>query len=158
MGILQQASAAFVLATADDEMQDRWIPDEEWVRHIRSKEYFKPCQVNSLNAGISRRFQFLNDRYECPFAKQVIYLIHRHYLTVTKKTGEKEAEKKNILFYFYRSTPSKEIPKISNQLEFWQDVWDSIKAKGEKRNLKRQLTQPGPNDREPTTPVGKGNQ
>jgi hypothetical protein len=29
MSIIQKAANAFVLATADDEMQDRWIPDEE---------------------------------------------------------------------------------------------------------------------------------
>jgi hypothetical protein len=63
MSIIQKAAVAFVLATADNEMQDRWIPDEEWVRHIRSKAYFKPCKAISLNFGISRRFQFYNDRY-----------------------------------------------------------------------------------------------
>jgi hypothetical protein len=60
MSIIQKAANAFVLATADDEMQDRWIPDEEWKRHIRSKEYYKPCMVISLNFGISGRFQFYN--------------------------------------------------------------------------------------------------
>jgi hypothetical protein len=35
MSTILTAADAFVLATADDEMQDRWIPDEEWVRHIR---------------------------------------------------------------------------------------------------------------------------
>jgi hypothetical protein len=44
---MQKAADAFVLATADDEMQDRWIPDEEWVRHIRRKEYLKPCTLDS---------------------------------------------------------------------------------------------------------------
>jgi hypothetical protein len=51
MTIIQKAADAFVLATADDEMQDRWIPDEEWVRHIRSKEYLKPCMVKNLDFG-----------------------------------------------------------------------------------------------------------
>jgi hypothetical protein len=98
----QAASDAFVLATAkDDEMHDRWIPDEKWVRHISSKEYFKSCKVNSLNFGISKKFQFPNDRYERPFAKQVLYLAHKHYLMATKKIREKKAEKKTIAFYFY---------------------------------------------------------
>jgi hypothetical protein len=113
----RQASYAFVLATSDDEMQDRWIPAEEWVHHIRIKENFKSCKVNSLNFGISKKFQFSNDRYECPFAKQVLYLTYTHYLTATKKIGEKEAEKKNIAFYFYLSTQNKAAPEISNQLE-----------------------------------------
>jgi hypothetical protein len=81
---------------------------------------------------------------------------------VTKRIGEKEAGKKNIVFYFYQSTQNKAIPEISNQLELWQDVWDSIKAKGGKRNLKRREPtqmdpEPDPKDAEPTTPVGKGN-
>ena len=64
MSIIKKAANAFVLlATADDEMQDWWIPDEEWVHHIQSKEYLKPYMVISLNFGISRRFQFYNDRY-----------------------------------------------------------------------------------------------
>ena len=113
MGIFQQASDAFVLATANDEIQDRWIPDEEWVHHIRSKEYLKPCMVNSLNSGISRKFQFYNDRYECPFAERVLsYFIHKHQVTVSKTTGEK----KTIYFYFYLSTQKKAIPEISNRL------------------------------------------
>jgi hypothetical protein len=65
-----QAVNAFVLATADDEMQYQWIPDEDWVcHHVPSKEYSKPCKVSSLNFGISKKFQFSNERYECPFAK-----------------------------------------------------------------------------------------
>jgi hypothetical protein len=74
MSIIQKAADAFVLASAHDEMQDGWIPDEEWVRHIRSKENFKPCNVNSLCSGISRRFQFYNDRYACPFASSTMIL------------------------------------------------------------------------------------
>jgi hypothetical protein len=146
MSSILTAADAFVLATADDEMQDRWIPDEEWVRHIRIKEYLKPCVVNSLNFGISRRFQFYNDRYECPFAGRVLYFMHKHYVTVSKTTGEK----KTIYFYFYLSNQNKAIPEISNQLEVWQDVWDGIKANGDSRinNLKREAT---------TTPVGKKN-
>jgi hypothetical protein len=99
----RQAYDAFVLATADEKMQDRWIPKEEWVHHIRSREYFKPCKkVKSLNFGISTQFQFFNDRYECPFAKQVLYLMHKHHVTVmTKKIGEKEAEKKNIFYFIF---------------------------------------------------------
>ena len=57
MSTILTAADAFVLATADDEMQDRWIPDEEGVRHIRSKEYLKPCMVKNLNFGISRRLE-----------------------------------------------------------------------------------------------------
>jgi hypothetical protein len=144
MSIIQKAADAFVLATADDEMQYWWIPDEEWVHHIQSKEYFKPCNVNSLQSGISRRFQFYNDRYACPFAEQVLYFMHKHYVTMSKTTGEK----KNIVFYFYLSTQNKEIPEISNRLEVWQDVWDGIKANGDRRNLKRDVM---------TTPIGKDN-
>jgi hypothetical protein len=33
MSIIQKADDAFVLATPYDEMQDWWIPDEEWVHH-----------------------------------------------------------------------------------------------------------------------------
>jgi hypothetical protein len=100
-----------VLATADDEMQDRWIPDEEWVRHIRSKEYLKSCMVTNLNYGINKRFQFSNDRYECPFAKRVLYFRNRHSVTVSPGT------KKNICFYYCLSTQNKEIPEISNRLD-----------------------------------------
>jgi hypothetical protein len=76
--------------------------------------------------------------------------MHKHYVTVTKKIGEKEAEKKKICFYFYLSTQNKSIPEISNRLEVWQDDWDGIKANGgdSSRNLKREAT---------TTPVRKDN-
>jgi hypothetical protein len=71
--------------------------------------------------------------------------MHKHYVTVSKTTGEK----KNIIFYVCLSTQNKAIPEISNQLEVWQDVWDGIKANGDsRRNLKREAT---------TTPVGKEN-
>jgi hypothetical protein len=38
MSLHQAADNVFVLATAaDNEMQDQWILDEEWVLHIRNK-------------------------------------------------------------------------------------------------------------------------
>jgi hypothetical protein len=81
-------------------------------------------------------------RYECPVAKQVLYFMHKHYVTVSA-TGEK----KTIYFCFYLSTQNKVLPKILDRLEVWQDVWDGIKAnRDSRRNFKQE---------EMTIPVGK---
>jgi hypothetical protein len=53
MGWRQKAVEAFS-AVCDDSMLDRWIPNEDWVRHIRDKGEDE-CSITNLNMGMSRK-------------------------------------------------------------------------------------------------------
>jgi hypothetical protein len=52
MGSRQKAVEAF-LAVCDDSMLGRWIPDDDWVRHIRDNGK-NDCLITNLSMGMSR--------------------------------------------------------------------------------------------------------
>ena len=59
MGSRQTAADAFLEASCHDEVQGRWIPDEDWVRFIRLR-LGKECLLYDMNMGLSRKLSFLN--------------------------------------------------------------------------------------------------
>jgi hypothetical protein len=59
-----QCYAAFVKATNDIGMQDKWIPDDNRARHIRNEDGLKDCKVShNMNRSISSKCLFTNNRY-----------------------------------------------------------------------------------------------
>jgi hypothetical protein len=53
MGSRQMAVKAFLdAAVSDDMMLDRWIPDEDWVRHIRENGE-TDCSIVNLNTSLA---------------------------------------------------------------------------------------------------------
>jgi hypothetical protein len=58
MGSRQTVVDAFS-AVCDDSMLDRWIPDKDWVRHIRDIGEID-CTITNLNMGMSRQCVWQN--------------------------------------------------------------------------------------------------
>jgi hypothetical protein len=57
----QVAPKLFIAAIQDDTMRDRWVVDEEWVRHIRT--YGKDIGIHDLNMGLSQRCDWCNNQF-----------------------------------------------------------------------------------------------
>jgi hypothetical protein len=57
----QMAVKAFLdAAVSDDMMLDRWIPDKDWVRHIRENGE-TGCSIVNLNTGLALQCVWQND-------------------------------------------------------------------------------------------------
>jgi hypothetical protein len=61
MGSRQMAVKAFLDAAVNDDMMlDQWIPDEDWVRHIRENGA-TGCSIVNLNTGLALQCVWQND-------------------------------------------------------------------------------------------------
>jgi hypothetical protein len=68
-----------------------------------------------------------------PICKVSCPISHAQTPCERDKQDRREGSRKEEYFiFYYLSTQNKAIPEISNWLELWQDVWDSIKAQGGK--------------------------
>ena len=56
-----EAAKLFTQVMHDESMQDRWIVDEEWVRHIRLY-YSKQVLIYDMNMGLSKICMPCNDQ------------------------------------------------------------------------------------------------
>jgi hypothetical protein len=114
-----QCYAAFVKATNDIGMQDKWIPDDDWVRHIRNEDGLKDCKVSHMNRSISSKCLFTNNRYVSPENNKTI-LWNKQRIVPKKSTAIKTL----IHFYYLVSSATGLIPTIQRDTESWQAICD----------------------------------
>jgi hypothetical protein len=100
-------------------MHDRWIPDEDWVRIIRKQPEAFKLTPGDLNKAISKKLDFMNDKYEDRTSQRMIFHNKRRIITNVK-------EKTNRNIWFYCVLPKDRIgrPEFSKEKEFWQDIWE----------------------------------
>ena len=58
----QEAVKLFVHAMRDATLRDRWVVDEDWVRHSRADS--NDIGVHDMNMGLSNACNWHNDRFE----------------------------------------------------------------------------------------------
>jgi hypothetical protein len=125
----QNIADAFIVASCDDELQDRWIPDEDWVWPTRQC-LGKECALCDMNMGLlSKRLAFLNDR---------AIVLHNNNKV---QTGE-GSQKQNVHFYYVLGVATKQ--------DFYQAIWDAPQCS----NCSLQCTLP-PQAKQSSTPPTK---
>jgi hypothetical protein len=130
MGVYQKAVKAFLDLTCDDAMMDRWIPDEDWVRHMRLNcEY--DCSVSNLNNGIAKQCVWQNN-HAILQGTTIVYNKKKVQICKTKAT------KKTISFY-YALSAGKSVPTVPSNQAFYQSLWDDPDRSN--RSLKRTAPQ-----------------
>jgi hypothetical protein len=105
-------------------MRDRWVVDEEWVRHLRSDG--EGIGVYDMIVGLSRLCNWCNDR--CVL--EIYMLLHN----VKKNRCQKQNPKKKKKIHCVLSL-GKQRPTNPSAQSFYQDLWDNRKKS--KRSLKR---------------------
>jgi hypothetical protein len=123
MGSRQKAVDAFS-AVCDDSMLDRWIPDEDWVWHIRDNGEID-CTITNLNMGMSR---------QCVWQNNQANLQGRTVFHNKKKIRISKVTKKQIRFYYVLSA-GKPAPTVPSDQGFYQSLWDDPDRSN--RSLKR---------------------
>jgi hypothetical protein len=128
-----QCCAAFVKATNDISMEDKWIPDDDWVRNIHNKDGLKDCKVSHMNRSISSKRLFTNNQYISPENNKTI-LWNKQRIVPKKSTAIKIL----IHFYYVVSSATSSIPTIRRDTKPWQAIWDD-KDRSSHRSLKRDI-------------------
>ena len=108
MGSRQKAVEAFS-AVCDDSMLDRWIPDEDWVRHIRDNGA-NDCSITNLNMGLSTQCAWQNNHASLQ-GRTVFHNKKKIRILKNKVT------KKHIRFYYVLSA-GKPAPTIPSDQAF----------------------------------------
>ena len=116
-----QCYAAFVNAENDIGMRDKWIPYDDWVRHIRNEDGLKDCKVShNMNRSISSsKCIFTNNRYASPENYKTIFS-NKQRIVPKKSTAVKTL----IHFYYVVSSATSSVPTIRRDTESWQAIWD----------------------------------
>jgi hypothetical protein len=121
----QEAAKRFVHGMKrDSTMQDRWVVDEEWVRHLRDGG---DIGVHDMNMGLSKLCSWSNDRY----------VLEEYTLLHIKKSirwQKKDPSQKKDIHFYYALSSDKLAPEIPRAQRFYQDLWDNQESK---RSLKR---------------------
>ncbi len=112
MGSRQKAVEAFS-AVCDPSMLDRWIPDEDWIRHIRDSG-FNDCSITDLNSGLSRQCAWQN-HHASLHGRTVFYNIMKIRILKNLTT------KKQIRFYYIMSA-GKPAPTVPFEQAFYQSL------------------------------------
>ncbi len=110
----------------DDTMQDQWVVDEEWVRHIRA--YGNDIGIHDLNMGLSQRCDWCNDQ----FILDGYLLLHNVKAIRHQKKDPKKVKK---MRFYYVVSLGQLAPTIPSVQQFYQDLWNDHKMS--KRSLKR---------------------
>jgi hypothetical protein len=113
----QEAVKLFIRAMHDETMRDRWIVDEEWVRHLRNDG--EDVGIHDLNMGVSLRCIWCNDR----FILDGYLLLHNVKAIRHQKLDNKKIKK--MQFYYVLSLEKQEAPTIPSAQSFYQDLWDN---------------------------------
>jgi hypothetical protein len=132
-----EAAKRFVDGMQDDTMRDRWIVDEEWVRHLRSDG--KDIKVYDMNAGLSPRCNWCNER--CVLDGYTL-LHNEKYIHWQKQ----DPKKKTKMQFYYVLSEGKQAPTIPTDQSFYQNLWENREKP--KRPLKR-TAQDSKKDRDP---------
>ena len=103
-----EAAKLFTQAMHDESMQDRWIVDEEWVRHIRLY-YSEQVWIHDMNMGLSKICMPCND--QC--------LLDNYTLLHNVKSIKQQNKKvSRTCFYYVVSLLDKLVPTISSNQTF----------------------------------------
>ena len=118
MGPRQNAADAFMVASCDVGLHDRWIPDEDWVRFIRDS-LEKDCSLHDMNMGLSSKLTFGNNRAT---VNERTVVLHNNKKVQTGKGGQK----RNVHFYYvYVLAANQPVPLIATTQDFYQAIWDA---------------------------------
>ena len=93
MSSRQNAVKAFLDLVSCDDVLDRWIPDEDWVRQIRETGKHD-CSIVDLNRGISAQCLWQNNHASIQGLCTIYY--NKKSVQVSKSI----ATKKTISFYY----------------------------------------------------------
>jgi hypothetical protein len=122
----QVASKLFIAAMHDNTMRDRWVTDEEWMRHICA--YGNNIGIQYLNMGLSQRCDWCNNQ----FILDGYLLLHNVKAIHHQKKGPKKAKK---MRFYYVVSVGQLAPTIPSIQQFYQDLWNDRKMS--KRFLKQ---------------------
>ena len=125
MGSRQKAVEAFS-AVCDPSMLDRWIPDEDWVRHIRDNG-FNECSITNLNMGLSTQCAWQNNHASL-HGRTVFH--NKKKIKILKN----KVANKHIRFYYIMSA-GKPAPTVPSEQSFYQSLWEDEDRSN--RSLKR---------------------
>jgi hypothetical protein len=119
MGPRQNAADAFIVASCDVGLHDRWIPDEDWVRVIRDTLENKDCTLHDMNMGLSSKLTFENNRAT---VNERTVVLHNNKKVQTGKGGQK----RNVHFYYvYVLDANQPVPLVATRQDFYQAIWDA---------------------------------
>jgi hypothetical protein len=121
-----EAAKLFVAAMHDDTMRDRWVVDEEWVRHIRANRI--DIGIHDMNMGISQRCDWCNNQFIIDG-----YLLLHNSKTIHHRM--KDPKKRTKTHFYYVVSLGQLAPTIPSVQKFYQDLWNDRKMS--KRSLKR---------------------
>ena len=107
-------------------MGDRWIVDEEWVRHIRASG--EDVGIYDMNMGLSKKCNWCNNR--CTLDGYTLL----HNVKSIRHQKVDPTKVKKMRFYYVLSL-GKEAPTIPSAQSFYQDLWNGHQMS--KRSLKR---------------------
>ena len=93
----QEAAKLFIAAMHDNTMQDRWVVNEEWVRHICSDG--NGIRTHDLNMGLSQRCDWCNNQ----FILDGYLLLHNVKAIHHKKKDPKKVKKMRFYYVIIRS-------------------------------------------------------
>jgi hypothetical protein len=124
----QVAAKLFIAAMHDDTMQDRWVVDEVWVRHIHAYgNHIRTYGIHDLNMGLSQRCDWCNNQ----FILEGYLLLHNVKAIRHQKKDPKEVKK---MRFYYVVALRQLAPTIPSVQQFYQDLWNDRKMS--KRSLK----------------------
>ena len=128
MSSRQNAVKAFLdLVSCDDDVLDRWIPDEDWARQIRENGE-RDCLIVNLNRGMSAQCMWQNNHASIQGLATIYY--NKKYV----RTSKSIANKKSISFYYVLGA-GKPPPIVPSDQCFNQSLWDDPERSN--RSLKR---------------------
>jgi hypothetical protein len=108
-------------------MLDRWIPDEDWVRHIQENSETDRSIVN-LNTGLALHCVWQNDH--ATLQGRTIF-----YNKKKIRTSKTIARANKTIRFYYVLGAGKPAPTVPRDQGFYQSLWDALDRSN--RRLKR---------------------
>jgi hypothetical protein len=90
----KEAAKLFIQMMHSDTMKDRWIVNEEWVRHICA--YDNNIGIHYLDMGLSQKCDWCNDQFILDG-----YLLVLHNVKAIRHQKQDRKEVKKMRFYVF---------------------------------------------------------